>query len=395
MRAPAERVSNAAARRIALAAQGFGDPAPSGRIDIRHLRRALGRVGLLQIDSVNVLVRSHELPLFARLGPYPRPALTELIERRHELFEYWAHVASFVPVELYPMLRWRMERAGGHSWRSVAAIVEQHPGYIDAVLAEVAERGPITAAELEDPGAKQGPWWGWAKGKTALEWLFSVGRVTSAGRGRNFERRYDLPERVLPHAVLDAPVPSETDAKRHLVLESARWHGIGTARDLADYFRLGMADTQAALTDLVEAGSVLRVDVESWQQPAYLYAGARRPRRVHARAFLSPFDSLVWARARTERLFGMQYRIELYTPPPKRTYGYYVLPFLLGEELVARVDLKADRKESTLRMIGAHLEPGHSDPSSVALIASELQEELRSMADWLELDRVTPSRVRF
>jgi uncharacterized protein YcaQ len=387
-------MSNATARRIALAAQGFTDPMPAGRVDARHLRRGLGRVGVLQIDSVNVLVRSHELPLFARLGPYPRPLLTDLVERRRELFEYWGHMASFVPVRYHPLLRWRMERARGHAFRAVVRMRKERPGYVEAVLAEVAERGPITAAQLSDPGTKAGPWWGWAYGKSVLEWLFYSGEVSSAGRGRNFERIYDVTERVVPKAVLALPTPTVEDAHRALLLDSARWHGIGTARDIADYFRIGVTEARPRLAELVESGDLHPVRVEGWKQPAYLHAEARVPRGVRARALLSPFDSLVWERDRTERLFGMRYRIELYTPAAKRVHGYYVMPFLLGDELVGRVDLKADRKNGTLLLLGAHLEPPYANTERVPEIASELEAELRSMADWLGLEHVTPSRVR-
>jgi hypothetical protein len=388
-------MSNATARRIALAAQGFTDPAPPGRVDARHLRRALGRVGVLQIDSVNVLVRSHELPLFARLGPYPRPLLTDLVERRRELFEYWGHMASFVPVQYHPLLRWRMERARTRPFRHVVSMQKDRAGYVEAVLAEVAERGPIAASELSDPGTKSGPWWGWAYGKSVLEWLFYTGDVTSAGRGRNFERLYDITERVLPKSVLALPTPTIEDAHRSLLLESARRHGIGTARDIADYFRIGVTEARPRLAELVESGALHAVRVEGWKQPAFLHPDARAPRRVRARALLSPFDSLVWERERTERLFGMRYRIELYTPPDKRVHGYYVMPFLLGDELVGRVDLKADRKNGTLLVQGTHLEPSHADGARVPEIASELEAEVRSMADWLGLEKVSPAKVRF
>ncbi|HEX2384067.1 MAG TPA: crosslink repair DNA glycosylase YcaQ family protein [Acidimicrobiales bacterium] len=395
MRGPPDGVSNAAARRIALAAQGFTDPPPSGRSDLRHVRRALGRVGVLQIDSVNVLVRSHELPLFSRLGPYPRTALMDLTERRRELFEYWGHMASLVPVRFHPLLRWRMERAKTRAFRLVARMQRDRPGYVESVLAEVAERGPIAASDLTDPGTKRGPWWGWAYGKSVLEWLFYTGDVAASGRGRNFERLYDIPTRVLPADVLAAPTPTVEDAQRSLLLESARCLGIATARDIADYFRIGVTEARPRLAELVETGDLIPTRVEGWKQAAFLHSSARVPRRVHARALLSPFDSLVWDRDRTERLFGMRYRIELYTPAPKRVHGYYVLPFLLDDRLVARVDVKADRKHSTLQMLGAHVEDADTDSAGVRVIAGELDAELRSMADWLALEHVEPKRVRF
>ncbi|MEY2590741.1 MAG: uncharacterized protein QOJ67_2725 [Acidimicrobiaceae bacterium] len=379
-----ERLSARQARRIALAAQGFGDQRPAGRVDLRHARKVLGHIGLLQIDSVNVLVRSHELPLFSRLGPYPRSIVTDLTERKHELFEYWAHVASFIPVELQPALRWRMERASGEAWTHVAAMEHKRPGYVDAIEAEVAERGPIAASELTDPGVKQGPWWGWGDGKSALEWLFWSGRLVSAGRGNNFERIYDLPERVLPAWVLAAPTPSLEEQQRTLLMVSARALGIGTARDVADYFRIKVPEARPRLAELVEAGSLIPTKVEGWPQTAYLHPEAQLPRWVRARALLSPFDSLIWERERTERVFGMRVRLEVYTPAPKRVHGYYVLPFLLGDALVARVDLKRDTKASALRVLAAHAEPGVDH----MLVAEELAVELRAMARWLGLDRV-------
>jgi uncharacterized protein YcaQ len=373
--APVERLTVAQARRIALGAQGFAEPRPTGRIDARHLRRTLDRVGVLQIDSVNVLVRSYELPLFARLGPHSRALLPDLVERRRELFEYWAHEASFVPVELHPLLRWRMQ----------AARIQRHlpDDYVAAVLDEVRARGPIAASDLSDGGQKSGPWWGWSKGKGALERLFYTGQLTSAGRGPNFERRYDLPERVLPAAVLDAPTPPVEEAHRQLLVRAARHHGVGTARDLTDYFRIGLTTARPRFQELVEAGALLPVQVGDWKEIAYLHPEARRPRRVGAHALLSPFDSLIWERSRAERLFGVRIRIELYTPAPKRIHGYYVLPFLLGDAIVARVDLKADRKASRLLVQGAYTEDGHGEDVAVPLAA-----ELGSMATWLGLDDV-------
>ena len=387
--APVDRLTVAQARRIALAAQGFADPRPRGRIDARHLRRTIERIGVLQIDSVNVLVRSFELPLFARLGAYPRGLLTDLIERRRELFEYWAHEASFVPVALHPLLRWRMEAAAGHAWREAVLIRRELPHYVAKVYAEVSERGPISAAELVDGGEKSGPWWGWSKGKSALEWLFWAGDITSAGRGPNFERRYDLPERVLPAAILDAPTPSVEDAHRQLLLRAAAHHGIGTARDLADYFRIKVPVARPRLDELVEEGSLLPVHVGDWKQPAYLHPGARQPRRITARALLSPFDSLVWERSRVERLFGATIRIELYTPAHKRLHGYYVLPFLLGDSIVARVDLKSDRKQGRLLVQAAWVEPTRADDIAPDEVAPELATELQLMATWLGLDSIT------
>ncbi len=380
-----EEITVAAARRIALAAQGFTDPRPSGTPDRRHLRRVLSRVGLLQIDSVNVVVRSHYLPLFSRLGPYPVSLLNRAAYADHELFEYWGHEASLLPVTLHPALRWRMTKAAEQfaTWGRPARLAKERPDYIAAVLAEVAARGPVGAGEMDgDRPRRAGPWWDWHDAKVALEWLFWTGQVTTADR-RGFERRYDLTERVLPRAVLEAPTPSVADGQRELVRVAARALGIATEPDLRDYFRLSPEDSRARVAELVEAGELLPVTVRGWRSPAYLHRDANVPRWVRARALLSPFDSLVWERSRTERLFGFRFRLEIYTPAPKRVHGYYVLPFLLGDRLVARVDVKADRQSGTLRALAAYAEEG-----APAETAEELAAELRSMAGWLGLERV-------
>lgn len=375
------------ARRIALAAQGFGEPRPSGRIDARHLRRVLDRVGLLQIDSVNVLSRSHYLPVLARLGPYPRAALDRYSwgPTGRGLFEYWGHEASLLPWQLQPLLRWRMARADEQAWASVARVAVEQPGLVERALRLVTEEGPITAAALEvaRPARVPGAMWNWHDGKVALEWLFYTGAVTCAQR-RNFERSYDLPERVLPEPVLRAPTPQPADAVRELLRISGRALGVATERDLRDYFRLRPATARPGIADLVDAGELVPVMVDGWPQPAYLWHGARQPRLVRARALLSPFDSLIWERSRTERLFGMRYRIEIYTPAAQRVHGYYVLPFLLGEQLVGRVDLKADRAAGVLRVQAAHIEPG-AEPGEVA---AELAASLAELAGRLELSGV-------
>ncbi|AKT43613.1 winged helix-turn-helix domain-containing protein [Chondromyces crocatus] len=382
---PPERLSLAAARRIALHAQGFADPRPTGRVDRRHVRRVVERLGVIQLDSVNVLTRSHFLPFFSRLGPYPSHAIAELAEDRRELFEYWAHEASLLPVDLYPLFRWRMERAGQEAWGRMKTLGRERPDFVRAVLDEVTTRGPLPASELSDAGHRpKAGMWSWSDGKTALEWLFWSGQITAAGRRPSFERLYDLPERVLPPLVLTTPVPDPHAAQRSLLLRAARALGVATARDLADYFRIRPPEARPRLAELVELGSLHEVDVEGFGETAYLHPEARAPRRVEASALLSPFDSLVWERNRTERLFGMRLRLEIYTPAEKRVHGYYVLPFLLGETLVARVDLKADRTASTLRVQGAFAEAGHARPE----VAAALARELRAMADWLTLERI-------
>lgn len=301
------------------------------------------------------------------------------------MFEYWAHEASLLPVELQPLLRWRMEQAHRKAWPAVRRIGEEQPGFVEKVRALVAEQGPIGAGAIEaERPNNPGSMWNWHDGKIALEWLFYTGEVTTAARP-NFQRLYDLTERVIPADIMAMPTPSKADAQRELIRIAARCHGVGTAADLADYFRMGVTDTRARIAELVESGELLPVTVAGWKQPAYLWPSARLPRWVRARALLSPFDSLVWERQRTERMFGFRYRIEIYTPAPKRQYGYYVLPFLLGDELVARVDLKADRDARLLRVPGVFTEDGR-DPGP---IATALAEELALMAEWLELDGIT------
>ncbi len=331
-------VSAAQARRIALAAQGFADPRPVGVPDRRALGRVLSRVGLFQIDSVNVLVRSHYLPLFSRLGGYPVSLLDRAAARSpRAVFEYWAHEASLIPVETQPLLRWRMARWQDEAWGGMRRIAEDKPDFVRWVFEEVRDRGPLGAGEIEhDVPRPVGGWgWNWSEVKRALEWLFWSGQVTTSSR-RGFERLYDLPERVLPAAVLAAPTPEVAEAHRRLVEIAARSMGVATEPELRDYFRLRPAESQSAVAALVEDGGLLPVSVEGWRHPAYLHPAARVPRRIAARALLSPFDSLVWERSRTERLFGMRLRLEIYTPKPKRVHGYYVLPFLLGDRVVAR-----------------------------------------------------------
>ncbi len=398
------------ARRIALVAQGFAEKRPSGRVDARHLRRAIDRVGVLQLDSVNVLCRSHYLPVFSRLGLYPRALLDRMAwGAPRELFEYSAHKASLLPVQSYPLQRWRMEAASRHvwggdlkRWRSVLdpaiqlapwAVIEgmwrlaaEQPDLVDEVLAIVTERGPVSAGDVgltAERRLQHGGLWNWNDVKVALEWLFYCGTVTTATR-RNFERIYDLTERVLPAEARLRPTPSREDAQRELVRISARAHGIATERDLRDYFHLPAEHSKARVAELVEAGELVPVRVEGLPQRMYRWSGVGAVGAVHARALLSPFDSLIWSRDRTLRLFDFHYRIGIYTPAAKRTHGYYVLPFLLGDRLVARVDLKADRQASTLVVPEAHLEPAARGP----VVAAELADELWSMATWLELDHV-------
>ncbi|MBW3657582.1 MAG: winged helix DNA-binding domain-containing protein [Actinobacteria bacterium] len=368
------------ARRIALGAQGFATPRPGGRVDVRHLRRVLGRNGVVQLDSVNVAARAHYLPFFSRLGPYDTEHLDAWLWRSGENFEHWGHMASVMPVALHPALRFRMER---HPWRRVQALVEERPGFVDEVLAFIAEHGPVSVSDLDSPGTRE-EWWGWSDGRVALDWLYMSGQTAVHHRDRQFMLHFDLPERVLPAAVLSAPTPPFEQQVLELVRVGARAQGIGTAADIADQFRLKLGEARPAIATLVASGELTEVRVEGWSKPAYLHRDAVTPRSIPARALLSPFDPVVWFRDRAERLFDFHYRIEIYTPKEKRVHGYYVLPFLLGDRITARVDLKSDRPARVLRVQGTFVEPGN-DPLHVA---RELAAELRTFASWQGLDDV-------
>jgi hypothetical protein len=382
-----ESLSLAQARRIALAAQGFADPLPAGVPTRRHLRRVLDRVGLLQMDSVNVLQRAHYLPLYSRLGPYPTDLLDRAAYRRpRELFEYWGHEASLLPVDLHPALRWRMAGARDDAWGGMRRIAVEQPELVARVLDEVRAGGPLTAAEIEhDAPREKNNWgWNWSAVKQACEFLFWAGELMAASRNTSFARVYDVPERVLPPAVLAAPTPAAPDAYRRLVGIAAGALGVAAEPELRDYFRLPVVAARVAIAELVEAGELLPVEVRGWRAPAYLHPQARLPRWIRASTLVSPFDPLIWERARAERLFGFTYRIEIYVPAPQRLYGYYVLPFLLGDRFVARVDLKADRKAGVLLVPAAWSEPG-TDPVETA---RALAAELHRLAGWLGLDAV-------
>ncbi|MCW2601634.1 MAG: hypothetical protein JWM02_3463 [Frankiales bacterium] len=363
------------ARRIALAAQGFTDPLPSGGVDARHLRRVLGRTSLLQIDSVNVFARAHLLPAFSRLGPWPTPLLDDLAFRRRELFEYWGHEASYLPMTLHPLLRWRMARAEAleEGWGGPLRVFKERPEFVGSLLTRLQDEGPCGAGALRSAPRGKGSWWGWDDVKRGLEYLFWSGRVTTSRRTNGFERLYDVTERVIPSAVLALPTPSRLDAQRELVRIAAHAHGVATERDLRDYFRLRVDEGRAAVSSLVEDSALVPVRVEGWREVAYLAPGAAAPRWVRRSALLSPFDPLVWERKRTARLFGVDYRIEIYVPAPQRVYGYYCLLFLHEEAIRARVDLKSDRKAGVLRVLASWLEPGSVPGSTAEALAAELQ----------------------
>jgi hypothetical protein len=381
------RITIAQARRYALAAQGFTEPRPTGRVDVRHFRRLLDRVLVIQLDSVNVFSRAHYMPFFSRLGGYDRAGLDRWLWRSGEMFEYWGHMASVLPVADHRLFRWRMER--GYIWTPAEKVLATRPGYLDAILEEVRERGPLQTSDLEDPGIKDpnGSMWNWSDGKIALEMLFVQGRVAAADR-RNFVRMYDVAERVIASAHLQAPVVSQEEAQSILLERSARAMGVGTAADVADYYRIRMPEARPLLKQLVAEGRLIEVEVQGWDQPALLHPDATLPRSVQGRALLSPFDNLIWFRDRVHRLWDFFYRIEIYVPEPKRIHGYYVLPFLLDGDLVARVDLKTDRKAAALLVRGAFAEPG----ADLVRVGRELREELESVATWLKLGRVEVAR---
>ena len=385
-----ESLSAAQARRIALAAQGFAEPRPGAagkKVTRRHFKAVLDRLGAVQIDTVNVVARAHLLTFFARLGPYDQAALATWLHGSGDAFEYWGHAACFLPVDLHPALRFKMAKAyGGGAYLGLRKLLKDRPGYIDEVRQAVRDRAPLIPADLRDPGPRaKGTWWDWDPPKRALELLFWGGEVTAV-RGKQFERIYDLPERLLPAAILDAPTPTDDEARRTLIGRAASAMGVATARDLTDYYRQWRLDvTRPIIEAMVADGELVPVTVEGWHKPAYLWSAAKRPRKVQARALLAPFDSLVWERDRAEQVFDFFYRIEIYVPAPKRVHGYYVLPFLLGDRLVGRADLKADRKAGVLRVRSAWAED-HADHDEVA---SELAAELELLAGFLGLADVS------
>jgi len=380
-----EHISLPLARRIALAAQGFGKK-PPGALKPAHFQRTLAKLHLHQIDSVNVLVRAHYLPAFSRLGAYDRADLDRLAwgaKSKRRLFEYWAHEASLLPFDLHPLLRWRMAKAdrgeAGWTWMRLCAGEQRDEAM--ALLKRIQEEGPLAASDFEAHKSTSG-WWQWSDTKRALEWLFWAGHITTATRRNSFERVYDVPERVLPAEVLAMPTPGIADAHRALIERAARALGIATEGELRDYFRQSPQEARPAIESLAEEGVLVPVSVPGWRH-AWLHRDARLPRTIEAQALLAPFDPLVWERDRAERLFGFHYRIEIYVPAEKRVHGYYVLPFLFGDRLVGRVDLKADRKNGRLLVQATHFEPDAPHDAREAL-----QVELQRMADWLGLEAV-------
>ena len=384
-----DSLSIADARRIALAAQGFDTARPKTKATQRHVDALISRLGVIQIDSVNVLVRSQELPLFARLGNHDRNAIPKATEAQ-KLFEYWGHEAAHLPVDLHPLFRWKMDaaRTGKVTHWGLTSFYEENKAFVKRTLKHVATNGPTTSRELSTRTEKKGTWWDWDEAKVALEYLFLTGQLMSRGRGTDFARIYDTPERVLPQRVIDAPTPSEHDARKELLVRSAIAQGVATASDLADYYRQKLATVKPLIAELVEEGELREVAVDGWTEKAFVHCNAKLPKQLHATALLSPFDSLVWCRPRNERLFNFQYRIEIYTPKEKRKFGYYVLPFMMNGEMVGRVDLKADRANSALLAYSVHTEKGVKRSS----INEALNAELRAMATWLQLDQVQIGR---
>ena len=376
-----DSLSIADARALALAAQGFDTARPKTKATQRHVDALISRLGVIQIDSVNVLVRSQELPLFSRLGNHNRNAIPKATEQQ-KLFEYWGHEAAHLPVEIHPLFRWKMEaaRLGKAKHWGLTSFYDDNKAFVKRMLKHVEKNGPTTSRELSTRTEKKGTWWDWDEAKVALEYLFLTGQLMSRGRGTDFARIYDTPERVLPGDVLNAPTPSEHDARKQLLVRSAIAQGVATASDLADYYRQKPTTVKPLITELVEEGELRTVAVDGWTEKAFIHRAAKLPKQLHATALLSPFDSLVWCRPRNERLFDFHYRIEIYTPKEKRKFGYYVLPFMMNGEMVGRVDLKADRANSKLLVHSVHTEKGIKRST----INDALNNELRVMASWLD-----------
>lgn len=362
---------------------------------MRDVQAVISRLSQFQIDSINVVQRAHYLPLHSRLGGYDTALLDRAAHRApHRLFEYWGHAASLIDVTLEPLLRFRAEAGSRNIWPEVERISVEQPELVDWVRDEVVARGPISARQIEHDEVRDRSHWGWnwSSVKTVLEWLFYTGEVTSMRRNSQFERVYAVRERVIPKEILAVSTPSPEESVRGLVRRAARALGVATESCLADYFRTRSSMTKVAIAELVDSGELLPVRVQGWNRPAWLWHEARVPRRIEARALLSPFDSMIFERARLEALFDFHYRIEIYVPEAKRQYGYYVYPLLLDEEIVGRVDLKADRAAGVLRTKAAWLEPRSADRRGE--VAEALAAELDTMADWLGLSAVEPAPLQ-
>ena len=371
------------ARSLALAAQGFDRPRTKSKSSTADAVQVIKKLGVIQIDSVNVLVRSQELPLFSRLGDHDRNAINKATAQS-KIFEYWGHEAALLPVEIQPLFRWKMNaaRTGKIKHWGLTSFYADNKAFVKRILKHVEANGPVTARELSTRTEKKSSWWDWDEAKTALEYLFLTGQLMSCGRGSDFARIYDLTERVLPQKIFNLPTPIENDARKQLLVRAAKAQGVATLTDLADYYRQKTAVTKPLVSELVEQGELRAVTVAGWQEKAFVHRNAKLPKELHATALLSPFDSLVWCRPRNERLFDFHYRIEIYTPKEKRKFGYYVLPFMMNGELVGRVDLKADRANSKLLVQSVHTEKGIKRAS----INDALRDELRALANWLQIN---------
>ena len=370
------------ARALALAAQGFDKPRTKTKSTTADAVAVIKKLGVIQIDSVNVLVRSQELPLFSRLGDHDRNAIPKATSHR-KIFEYWGHEAAHLPVELHPVFRFKMHaaRSGKLKHWGLTSFYADNKAFVRRILKHVEINGSTSARDLATRTTKKSSWWDWDEAKTALEYLFLTGELMSCGRGSDFARVYDTPERVLPEKILQMPTLSETDARKDLLVRAMRAQGVATLRDLADYYRQKPAVVKPLVSELVEQGVLREVAVDGWQDKAYVHRSAKLPRKLYATALLSPFDSLVWCRPRNERLFDFHYRIEIYTPKEKRKFGYYVLPFMMNGQMVGRVDLKADRENSKLLVQSVHTERGVKRSA----VNDALTTELRLMASWLGL----------
>ena len=370
------------ARSLALAAQGFDKPRTKTKSTTADAVAVIKKLGVIQIDSVNVLVRSQELPLFSRLGDHDRNAISKATSHR-KIFEYWGHEAAHLPVELHPVFRFKMHaaRSGKLKHWGLTSFYADNKAFVKRILKHVEINGSTSARDLSTRTTKKSSWWDWDEAKTALEYLFLTGELMSCGRGSDFARVYDTPERVLPEKILQMPTLSETDARKDLLVRAMRAQGVATLRDLADYYRQKPAVVKPLVSELVEQGVLREVAVDGWQDKAYVHRSAKLPRKLYATALLSPFDSLVWCRPRNERLFDFHYRIEIYTPKEKRKFGYYVLPFMMNGQMVGRVDLKADRENSKLLVQSVHTERGVKRSA----VNDALTTELRLMASWLGL----------
>ena len=371
------------ARSLALAAQGFDKPRSKSKSSTADAVEVIKKLGVIQIDSVNVLVRSQELPLFARLGDHDRNAINKATAQS-KIFEYWGHEAAILPVEIQPLFRWKMNaaRTGKIKHWGLTSFYADNKAFVKRILKHVEANGPVTARELSTRTTKKSSWWDWDEAKTALEYLFLTGQLMSCGRGSDFARIYDITERVLPSKILNTPTPTEDEARKQLLVHAARAQGVATLTDLADYYRQKTAVIKPLVNELVEQGELREVTVDTWVEKAFVHRSAKPPKKLYATALLSPFDSLVWCRPRNERLFDFHYRIEIYTPREKRKFGYYVLPFMMNGELVGRVDLKADRANSKLLVQSVHTEKGIKRAS----INGALTNELRALANWLQLN---------